>query len=248
MLKTGRGDGADSAEPASVDPFLPPTMSRFATPISLWRPAFSTRCFTIPASKARGPAPLLRELMRSVAQPVAVITVALPSSLDPLTAPHNHGATLSSLSSISLSPPLVAFSLRLPSRLASFLLEPSPTPPRLRVHLLSYTQENLARTFARQAPLPAPASPSPPPSATAPSEHFPPSLFAELAGGSLGSLECTIVRSLPLSELRSLGEGVDARSELFIARVESVELPVGEAALKQSLVYWEQGYHAVGSA
>lgn len=55
------------------------------------------------------------------------------------------------------------------------------------------------------------------------------------------------MRSLPLSELGSAGEGEGPRSELFIARVESVELPEGEAAVKESLVYWEQGYHAVGS-
>lgn len=48
----------------------------------------------------------------------------------------------------------------------------------LRVHLLPSLQEDLACAFARQAPLPAPASPSSPPSTTAPSEHFPTSLFA----------------------------------------------------------------------
>ncbi|GAA5920487.1 hypothetical protein JCM1841_003510 [Sporobolomyces salmonicolor] len=219
-----------------------------------------------------GPSPLQRELFRRVAQPVAVLTAHLPSPTsptssaarapreeEPLPLPDNHGATLSSLSSISLSPPLVSFSLRLPSRLAAFLSpETSPSPsepkPTFRLHLLTPAQEPLARLFARQAPLPAPAAPSP---ATNWSEEprFEPEVFRELETGGLGSMRCTLVQSVPLWELggagnayeKREGEAMQPRSQLFIARVEEVRLAgeSGESG-EGSLVYWEQGYHGIG--
>merc|ERR1719487_654725 len=102
---------------------------RLRTPFRPWLARFSST-----ARVTELPSPLQRELFRRVAQPVAVITAHIP---EPSTAPpsaaaapkaredgrlqDNHGATLSSLASISLSPPLVSFSLRLPSRLASLL-------------------------------------------------------------------------------------------------------------------------------
>ena len=197
---------------------------------------------------------LLRQLMRSVAQPVAVITVPLSSSKGKekqLSDPHDHGATLSSLSSISLSPPLVAFSLRLPSRLATYLIPPPSTPPstppKLRVHLLSGSQEAVARAFARQAPLPAPAAPSPPPSSPTPSEPFPPTLFQELESDSLGHLDCVIVSSTDLPQFggeETKGDG--PKSHLFIAKVEEAKVRSTEEGERGSLVYWEQGYHTVG--
>ncbi|KAK4700269.1 hypothetical protein P7C70_g5980, partial [Phenoliferia sp. Uapishka_3] len=209
-----------------------------------------------PSSSLSGPAPLLRALWRSTAQPVAVITAYIPSisiHSPSSSTSANHGATLSSLSSISLSPPLVAFSLRLPSTLATYLLAESIPPPNFKVHLLSSTQEPVARAFARQEPLPAPASPSPPPaSVTAPpssaSHHFPPELFQDLERDNLGYLECSVVRTISLAEL---GEGEvkegGPRSQLFIARVEGSQVPSEEVGReKGSLVYWEQGYHNVG--
>ncbi|BGP41434.1 hypothetical protein JCM10450v2_005476 [Rhodotorula kratochvilovae] len=250
---------------------------RLRVPLQPWLArASSTR------SRPALPSPLQRELFRRVAQPVAVITARIPSSLqagaprpggtgeqdEPLR--HNHGATLSSLSSISLSPPLVAFSLRLPSRLASFLSAPAPAP--FTVHLLSTAQEPLARAFARQAPLPAKAQPSPPPSPSpspagnpdpptaVAAPHFAPELFDQLEEGGLGALDCRVVRRVPLS---SLGAGDDGaleredgaaasehqpRSELFIARVEGVRLGTGagaEGAGEASLLYWDQRYAGV---
>lgn len=234
------------------------------------------------------PSPLQRELFRRVAQPVAVLTARIPSSPSASSSPtvqrsasgqdesHNHGATLSSLASISLSPPLVSFSLRLPSRLAAFLSAQAPTDtgdsaqPTFRVHLLSTKQESLARAFARQAPLPAKAQPSPPPSPLPPASsasgsappaptaaHFDPALFAELERTGLGSLECRVVKRVPLSPLAAddgarTREDLHAdenqpRSELFIARVESVKLgEAGEAEDGETaLLYWDQRYAGV---
>ncbi|KAH6916303.1 flavin reductase like domain-containing protein [Coprinopsis sp. MPI-PUGE-AT-0042] len=83
----------------------------------------------------------LRTLLRDTAQPVAVVTSLLPNhagsssrSLQQLGSPpvkgnqsdpsRFHGATLSSFTSISMDPhPLVAFALRIPSRMASTLSE-----------------------------------------------------------------------------------------------------------------------------
>lgn len=226
------------------------------------------------ASNGSLPSPLQRELFRRVAQPVAVITARIPSAngehSDAATQAdrhrrHNHGATLSSLASISLSPPLVSFSLRLPSRLATFLSSPSspdaPSANPFRVHLLSTRQEPQARAFARQAPLPAPAQPSPPPSPHPSGQSWEsppvlqPNLFDELERASLGWMDCKVVKRIPLSGLGDEGssaagggkdESQQPRSELFIARVEDVCL--GQAAEGDgSLMYWEQRYAQVKS-
>ena len=69
----------------------------------------------------------IRKLMRTSAQPVAVIAAFLPLEKDEHGEPlpgqdrHIHAATLSSFTTVSLAPPLVAFSLRLPSRLVDAL-------------------------------------------------------------------------------------------------------------------------------
>ncbi|KAK4052019.1 hypothetical protein OIO90_004549 [Microbotryomycetes sp. JL221] len=146
--------------------------------------------------------------MRSVAQPVAVITVPLlgrahhsqlaqeKRDVPPDAYGDDHGATLSSLSSISLFPPLVSFSLRLPSRVASYLTStnranatnvddiatPQEQIKRFRIHLLSSSQEDCARLFARQAPLPDVAQPSSSQVDTSP--HFTPEAFQRLANVS----------------------------------------------------------------
>ncbi|GAA5880847.1 hypothetical protein JCM3774_000498 [Rhodotorula dairenensis] len=223
------------------------------------------------------PSPLQRELFRRVAQPVAVITAHIPDLATDGASPgkagsdggagaamqDNHGATLSSLTSISLSPPLVSFSLRLPSRLATFLSvrEDQATSSEFRVHLLSTEQESVARAFARQAPLPAPAQPSPPgpphPLSAASGTQSPPALaafdssvFADLESASLGSMRCRVVRQIPLANLDSTSVSTPTpdqpRSELFIAQVDDVQLGSGgsEAA---SLLYWDQRYAGVGA-
>ncbi|WVQ93260.1 hypothetical protein IAU59_000326 [Kwoniella sp. CBS 9459] len=68
------------------------------------------------------PSILLREVMRNVPQPVAVAVTSVPPS-SPLSGKAKyHGATLTSFTSLTLYPhPLVAFSLRLPSRMADCL-------------------------------------------------------------------------------------------------------------------------------
>ncbi len=64
-----------------------------------------------------------RDLMRRAAQPVAVVTALTREGY------RYHGATLSSFTSIALDPtPLVAFSLRMPSRLASAIKTIPPEP------------------------------------------------------------------------------------------------------------------------
>ncbi|KDE06221.1 hypothetical protein MVLG_03499 [Microbotryum lychnidis-dioicae p1A1 Lamole] len=169
----------------------------------------------------------LRHAMRSVAQPVAVVTIPL----DP-TRPNvdTHGATLSSLSSISLSPPIVAFSLRLPSKLATYLMDsnggsssrskdgtvrPSKT---MRIHLLSHQQEDLARIFAGQ-PLLVDETLSKGKQGTrreggvATSAEFEPRWFESLRGASLGTLECRLIKSLSLRMLEEDVEGEEVEGE-----------------------------------
>ncbi|WVO15322.1 hypothetical protein L204_102978 [Cryptococcus depauperatus] len=65
---------------------------------------------------------LLRKVMRNVAQPVAIAVATTPPSSSPTPVAKYHGATLTSFTSLTLHPrPLVAFSLRLPSRMADCL-------------------------------------------------------------------------------------------------------------------------------
>lgn len=188
--------------------------------------------------------------MRQLAQPVAVITAPIHST-DADLSTHDHGATLSSFTSIALSPiPLVAFSLRLPSRMAAHLqrspagFAPSSSAATFAIHLLAGTSEGegLSKLFARQGPSPTDAPTSPP-------AFFPRGLFDRLRSpeASLGRLDCRLVGRLPLTGLGDVGgatmaEGDPAaESELFVGAVEACELtrPDGEAL---PLLYHRQGY------
>lgn len=179
----------------------------------------------------------------------------------------DHGATISSFVSIALHPtPLVAFALRLPSRLATFLNSQQQASsssstsstssdhrhaPTFKIHLLSEEQEDVARAFARQAPLPSKAMPS----SSSPQIHepFPPELFSKLNATSLGSLECSLAGDLPLVEplfkqnnnsvsnadqvnASNIGQ---ATSQLFIARV--VNVNEGDTS-RHPLLYYHQKY------
>jgi len=214
--------------------------------------------------------------MRSVAQPVAVITANLqdPTKLhEP-----DHGATVSSFVSIAMAPtPLVAFALRLPSRLATHLTqthipEAHPTeghPPNFQIHLLSSTQEDLARSFARQPPSRqhlssghASASPSQASSFTQDSLNtfapFPRELFEKLDEHALGTLDCSVVGKLqlldplpPLDEGQVASKGAanakvgsesQATSQLYVARVSKVKLGQNGGS---SLLYCHQSYHGI---
>lgn len=208
----------------------------------------------------------LRALLRDIAQPVAVVTSLKPEVLsseqnnsgrsEDVDHLHFHGTTLSSFTSISMDPhPLVAFALRIPSRMASTLSSfashltsarspnshPNTTHPiqhrnqanflkaHMVINLLSHAQVDVAQRFSRPDLFPHPFA-STPYSLT--KEGLP------LLHGSLGAISCRLVAQ-PL-KLRELGleagteedgvaeeEGNGVVSELFIARVVRVEtLPV----------------------
>jgi flavin reductase (DIM6/NTAB) family NADH-FMN oxidoreductase RutF len=194
---------------------------------------------------------LLRELLRETAQSVAVVTARLPDrARHPSTTPTYHGATLSSFTSIALDPlPLVAFSLRVPSRMASALhthVAPapasSPAPAHLIINILSAAQPHLADRFARPDLHPRPFAD--------PHVHWTHSQDGlPILSGALGALSCRVVSSVPLAHLgesharafddapngegegQGGGEGQVSQasagtglaSELFIARVLRVE-------------------------
>jgi flavin reductase (DIM6/NTAB) family NADH-FMN oxidoreductase RutF len=155
---------------------------------------------------------------------VSIATISVPTPH-----PHYHGATLSSLTSISLAPlPLLAFSLRLPSRLASAInssLQPpsassssSPPLPTIILHYLSSSQTPLAASFAKALPAPPPSSsesstPSDNPIPIPPTSPFfthPFHLSPEgipVLQGCVGAVSCRILGSIPLSQsgLSSVG-------------------------------------------
>ncbi|KAF8327144.1 flavin reductase like domain-containing protein [Cantharellus anzutake] len=180
----------------------------------------------------------LKEVLRHSAQPVAVLTAPYPrlhhkeGSED---VPLYHGATLSSFTSISLHPlPIVAFSLRLPSRSADSIRKPDPcntsSVPHLIINILSASQTDTAIKFSRADLHPKPFSDT---RYVLSKEGIP------ILSGCIGALSCALLTSLPLygealtsygissSELYSCSEAAeetpDVNSELFIARVMRVE-------------------------
>ncbi|THH13691.1 hypothetical protein EW146_g6557 [Bondarzewia mesenterica] len=185
----------------------------------------------------------IRALLRETAQPVAVVTCFMPTSSSsspskspPPSVPTSsttqpfHGATLSSFTSISLFPyPLVAFSLRVPSRTATALSSSSDTS--LCINLLSASQSQTARVFSRPDLYPCPFDLL----EWSPTREGLPALH-----GSLGALSCRLIGGAwPLHDLDALGSGHTqlsgpegeveetygdgVASELFIARVMRVE-------------------------
>jgi flavin reductase (DIM6/NTAB) family NADH-FMN oxidoreductase RutF len=199
-------------------------------------------------------------------QSIAVIVTRIPESAASSSTCRYHGATLSSFTSLTLHPePLVAFSLRLPSRMADYLRIQNPIQPDLPHHadgsnpnsgeadvhpalsslpiltvsLLSSSSEPIAHALARPQ--------------TDHSDTFtthdwntddPPSIR-----DSIGCLRCEVVSSVRLGDLaRSTGteraEGQDYGSELFICRVQSVTKGKSEAAGKP-LLHWRQKYISV---
>jgi flavin reductase (DIM6/NTAB) family NADH-FMN oxidoreductase RutF len=197
----------------------------------------------------------LRALLRNTAQPVAVVTSILPQTSKEAV---YHGATLSSFTSISMDPyPLVAFALRIPSRMATSLKATHPEQPsHMVVNLLSEEQGSVAMKFSR------------PDIYTHPFTTVPYTLTEDglpVITGSLGAMTCKLVSTaLPLHDLGYLkeggkfgkevsesvqaGEGV-AASELFIAevtRVENVIVGDSTAAISRTpLLYYRRGYTTV---
>ncbi|KAF5384639.1 hypothetical protein D9757_007465 [Collybiopsis confluens] len=165
----------------------------------------------------------LRALLRETAQPVAVVTSLLPSPDKTF-----HGATLSSFTSIAMDPyPLVAFSLKIPSRMASSLRVAHPQlSSHMVVNILSASQASTAILFSRPDLHPHPFEQV---------GYYLNDEGIPILEGSLGALSCKLA-SLPLAldDLALSGRNLDAKStletaaeaftsELFIARVTKVE-------------------------
>lgn len=185
----------------------------------------------------------LRKLLRETAQPVAVVTSYYPfdgaASNSNTEHPHFHGATLSSFTSIALDPhPLVAFSLRIPSRMAASLkaLMEQKTPS-LVVNILADTQADTAIRFSRADLYPEPFRITP---HTLSSDGLP------VITGSLGALSCSLVSCIPLHNLCE-DEGTQpvadkgVISELFISRVHRVE----SVTHAMPLLYYDKQYATV---
>jgi flavin reductase (DIM6/NTAB) family NADH-FMN oxidoreductase RutF len=171
----------------------------------------------------------LRAILRETAQPVAVVTSFLPPNTPaPPSGFRYHGATLSSFTSIAMEPhPLVTFSMRVPSRMATSLK--SPGTSHMVINLLSAAQASTAVQFSRPDLYPEPFT------------HVPFFLNEEglpVIKGSLGALSCRALSgSWPLDDLevleelqrggvvktKAVVEGEGLVSELFIARVLRVE-------------------------
>ncbi|KAJ3146004.1 hypothetical protein HDU89_006734 [Geranomyces variabilis] len=113
-------------------------------------PAAQPRAATEPLNEGPNPqnerpvsAEEFRGVMRMTAAPVAVITLATPNS------PHPHvGITCSSVTSVSLNPPIISFCVRSPSRVATALASESNPPPSIAVHLLAASQVRESVSFS----------------------------------------------------------------------------------------------------
>jgi len=197
----------------------------------------------------------LKEVLRDSAQSVAVVTSHMPS--ESRTGPHSefHGATLSSFTSIALDPhPLVAFSLRMPSRMATTLQNADYSKhSHMVVNILSACQASTAIRFANARLHPYPFAET---RYSLTKEGLP------ILHDSLGAISCKLV--LPPKPLHDLDafdpeggkrrekkgwEGGGVTSELFIARVMRVEkVPtddVNNPLRTLPLVYHRQGYGTV---
>lgn len=208
------------------------------------------------STSTRMPPPLsdqLRETMRRTSQPVSVVSVSIPSSKTNSSKEHNHGATLSSLSSVSLKPPIIAFSIRTPSRLATFLSSTSSSKPQLVVNLLSGKQMEVAQVFSRQ-----PLEKYSYYNSLEISElwkqsieqghEFPPLAFQSLKEDSMARLNCEIISFTSLRELAGeedeLDEDGGKGSILFLAKVKEIEGGTVERSAG-ALAYYEGEYATV---
>lgn len=199
----------------------------------------------------------LKEVLRDSAQSVAIVTSHMP--LESRAGPHSqfHGATLSSFSSIAFDPhPLVAFSLRIPSRMATSLQDADYSKPsHMVINLLSACQASTAIRFANARLHPHPFAET---RYSLTEEGFP------ILHDSLGAISCKLVLPpKPLHDLdafdlkegdqkeRKEWNGSGVASELFIARVMRVEkVPtddVNNPLRTLPLIYHRQGYGTVRS-
>src|ERR1700722_14161625 len=201
----------------------------------------------------------LRALLRETAQSVAVVTSLMHPGIYPKDSSIvYHGATLSSFTSIAMDPcPLVTFSLRTPSRMATSLKSDQPfLSSHMVINILSAEQSSAATQFSRPDLYPEPFSSIP---------YFLNSEGLPILEGSLGALSCQMARTLPLHDLDFLEKRSEVPkevalqrggvgSELFIARVVRVEesqsqgkeVEVGQRKMLP-LLYHRQGFTSCGT-
>lgn len=127
----------------------------------------------------------------------------------------------------------MAFSLRLPSRMADLLrLSEGDSPRTVAVSLLSHENQGVADALAKPGAEQGPIFARPDWTAA-----DPPALKT-----AVGSLTCEVVRSLPLRDVGGPTDPSDPHgSELFICRV----LDASDGAGADSLVHYRREYHAV---
>jgi len=216
--------------------------------------------FSSSSAALQGLSHKIRSLLRETAQPVAVVTSLMPP-IHSQSHSFFHGATLSSFTSIAMSPHhLVAFSLRVPSRMATTLahlpLESSAPPTHMVINLLAAPQAHTATLFSRPDVYPRPFE-DPRVQWSLSPDGFP------VLHGCLGALSCRVVGApWPLNDLAALGDKLthkteeatdaidvgDVQSELFIAQVMRVEdVPKLEDLTDDTLpalplVYHRRGY------
>jgi len=212
----------------------------------------------------------IRGVMRRSAQPIAVVSAFLPEEASNSSSQLIHCMTLSSFTTVSLAPPLVAFSIRLPSRMADALRAgasiplsspgiPSASPPATKtphflIHILSSKQESLSNYFARPGAVAFDAM-APAQDDSHPFHSHPMQASASVPGmlipsESLGSLACSLVYQLDLTspDLHGTTEFLngcvhtdEVGSTLFLAQIHDVELGP-QASERAPLVYWHQKY------
>jgi len=217
---------------------------RFQQPTALKR-AYNVASHPTP-SKALELA--MRDLMVHNVQNVAIVTTRMEEEAHEhggSTPPRYHGATISSFSSVAMHPyPTIAFSLRLPSRLAVVLRTSKnrysyPVIPHMTVNFLSSLQADLALKFSRPDLFPAPFSDT----QFALTEEGQPVLH-----NSVGTISSVVLRSFRLDfhEPKRFEEGT---SEMFIARVVRIEQNRGPehtgGDLNSPLVYYRRLFGTV---
>ncbi|WFD35176.1 hypothetical protein MCUN1_002026 [Malassezia cuniculi] len=176
-----------------------------------------------------------------------------------------HAATLSSFATVSLAPPLVAFSLRLPSRLADALragvmehraISPSVSAaapvdqPHFLIHLLSDTQRDVSDYFAKPGAALLELG-EPAPEGHPFSEHTTtPSRAVDgmrVLDDSLGAFACSLVSQIDLTSpdlhgtmftSHTDGEHAEEKgSALFIARIHNVEHADGHGGIVPTIAH-----------
>lgn len=180
----------------------------------------------------------MRDILRNVAQPVVIAVTASGESF--------HGATLTSFASLTLEPhPLVAFSLRLPSRLADCLRPPPPEPQagdcapgnmcsppaqptRLTISLLSHANQGAADALAK-------------PGHQGTWEGWDRMGGIPIVAGGVGGLLCQVVHTVPLRDVGGDTTSANPGSELFVCRV----LDATKGTGGDSLVHYQREYGCV---